>query len=183
MSNTHNDETTRRKAYDLLKEGVRLIHAQRYGEAIEKLEEANRLLPEDPDIMMTLGGAMIMAGKWNQAERFLEQAVEKHPENARLWLNLAAAILGRLELSPRYRQDRAIEAYKKAIELDPVAPSAHYNVGLIHAERKDWDEAIRWFEDAIRANPADKDARWWLAKAKKAREETATPDEEVDDDD
>jgi len=171
------DEATRKRAYDLLKEGVRLINAGRYGEAIDVLEEANRLLPDDPDIMMTLGGALIMARKWTRAERFLEEAVEKHPENARLWLNLAAAILGRLETSPRYRQDRAIEAYKKAIELDPVAPSAHYNVGLIYADRKDWDQAVRWFEDAVRANPADKDARWWLEKARKARDEEAQDDE------
>lgn len=170
------DETTQKRAYDLLSEGVRLINARRYGEAIQVLEEAHALLPDDPDIMMTLGGALIMAGKWNRAERFLQRAVEMHPENARLWLNLAAAILGRLELSPRDRQDRAIEAYKKAIELDPVAPSAHYNVGLIHAERKDWDQAIQWFEDAVRANPADRDARWWLEKAKKACHEEANHD-------
>ena len=94
------DETTRKRAYELLSEGVRLINAKRYGEAIDALNEANRLLPDDPDILMTLGGALIMAGKWNQAEALLQRAVEKHPENARLWLNLAAAILGRLELSP-----------------------------------------------------------------------------------
>ncbi len=90
-----------------------------------------------------------------------------------MWLNLAAAILGRLPISSRSRQDRAIEAYKRAIELDPVAPSAHYNIGLIHAERKDWDEAIRWFQEAIRANPADKDARWWLQRAQQARDEAS----------
>ena len=169
MPNT-NDETTRKKASDLLKEGVRLINAGRYGEAIEVLTRANELLPDDPDIMMTLGGAMILAGKWNAAERLLEEAVDRHPDNARLWLNLAAATLGRLELSPRWRQDKAIAAYKRAIELDPVAPSAHYNVGLIHAERKDWEEAIDWFEAAVRANPLDQDARLWLKRARQAYE-------------
>lgn len=170
MPSTDHD-LTRQRAYHLLKEGVRLINAQRYGEAIEVLEEAHRLLPDDPDIMITLSAAMIMAGKWNKAERFLQTAVEKHPDNPRLWLNLAAAILGRLEFSTRERQDRAIEAYRKAIDLDPIAPSAHYNVGLIHAHRQDWDEAIRWFEDAIRANPADKDARIRLQQAREARDQ------------
>ncbi len=174
MTNSHtpNDsDNTRQNAYRLLQEGVRLLNAGRYGEAIEALEEAHTLLPDDPDIMITLGGAMIMAGKWNKAEGFLEKAVEKHPDNARLWLNLAAAILGRLEISPRWRQDKAIAAYQRAIELDPVAPSAHYNVGLIHAERKDWEKAIQWFEAAVRANPRDKDARLWLKRARQAYEE------------
>ena len=166
------DDTTRSEAYKLLGEGVRLLNAGRHGEAIDVLKKANELLPDDPDIMITLGGAMIMAGKWNSAESFLEDAVQKHPENARLWLNLAAAILGHLKLSPRDRQDRAIAAYERAIELDPVAPSAHYNVGLIHAERKDWEQAIQWFEAAVRANPLDKDARLWLERARKAYAES-----------
>jgi tetratricopeptide (TPR) repeat protein len=162
------DGDVRRDAYRLLEDGVRLLSAGRYGEAIEALTEANKLFPDDPDIMITLGGALILSGKWNSAEKFLEAAVKKHPQNPRLWLNLAAAILGRLELSPRDRQDRAIAAYKRAIELDPIAPSAHYNVGLIHAERGDWDQAVDWFEAAVRANPRDEDARYWLEKARKA---------------
>jgi len=163
-------DNARKEAYRLLEESVRLLNAGRYGEAIQILEEANSLAPDDPDIMITLGGAMIMAGKWNKAEAFLEKAVEKRPDNPRLWLNLAAARLGRLELSPRWRQDKAIQAYQRAIELDPVAPSAHYNVGLIHAQRKDWAEAIRWFNAAVRANPGDKDARLWLKRARSAYE-------------
>jgi tetratricopeptide (TPR) repeat protein len=176
------EDRLRRNAYRLLEEGVRLLNAGRYGEAIEVLKEANELLPDDPDIMITLGGAMIMAGKWNSAEKFLEDAVEKHPENPRLWLNLAAAILGHLKLAPRDRQDRAIAAYQRAIELDPVAPSAHYNVGLIHAERGDWEQAIDWFEAAVRANPLDKDARLWLKRAREAyaKSRDADSDQEQD---
>lgn len=178
MTSPASTETPRDQAYQLLREGVRLINAQRYGEAIATLEQAHQLLPDDPDIMMTLGGAMILAGKWNKAERFLQRAVEIHPENPQLWLNLAAAILGRLELSPRDRQDRAIAAYQKAIDLDPTTPNAHYNVALIHAQRRDWDEAIRWFEEAIRANPADQDARPGLEKARRARDadDISSPD-------
>jgi tetratricopeptide (TPR) repeat protein len=173
---SNNADDVRKNAYRLLQEGVRLLNAGRYGEAIEVLKQANDLLPDDPDIMITLGGAMILAGKWNAAESFLEKAVEKHPENARLWLNLAAATLGRLELSPRWRQDKAIAAYQRAIELDPTAPSAHYNVGLIHAERKDWEQAIHWFEAAVRANPLDKDARLWLKRAQEAYEDSQRED-------
>ncbi len=172
MTDSSPNTSPHKKAYDLLNQGVRLLNARRYGEATAKLEAALDLLPDDPDIMMTLGGALILAGKWNKAERFMKQAVAKHPENARMWLNLAAAILGRLQVSPRSRQDKAIEAYKRAIELDPVAPSAHYNVGLIYAERKDWQQAIDWFEAAVRANPQDADARSWLRRARAALDET-----------
>ena len=88
------EDIARKEAYRLLDEGVRLLNAGRYGEALDALRQADDLLPDDPDIMITLSGAMIMAGKWNAAERFLEEAVTKRPENPRLWLNLAAARLG-----------------------------------------------------------------------------------------
>ena len=165
---TDDSESLRKEAYKLLSNGVQLINARQFTEAIPILQKAHDFLPDDPDILITLGGAMVMAGKWNKAERFLEKAVEKYPDNALLWLNLAAAILGHLHISPRSRQDKAIAAYERAIELNPAAPNAHYNVGLIHAERKDWEQAIKWFETAVRVNPRDKDARLWLERARRA---------------
>lgn len=143
------------------------MHARRYAEALPILERAYALLPDDPDVQVNLGGALIMTSKWQRAEAILEKAVEKHPHHAQLWLNLAAAYLGRLEISSRSRQEKAIAAYKKAIEIDPVAPSAHYNIALIYSERKDWAAAVEWFEAAVRANPADRDASLLLAKARR----------------
>jgi len=163
-------DDVRKKAYALLEEGVHLLNNRHFSKAVDLLQQAQKLLPDDPDIMITLSGAMILDGRWHTAERFLEKAVTQHPDNPRLWLNLAAATLGHLKFSTRKRQDKAIVAYERAIALDPIAPSAHYNVGLIHAERKDWEQAIQWFEAAVRADPADKDARLWLARARKAYE-------------
>ncbi|HEY52932.1 MAG TPA: tetratricopeptide repeat protein [Caldilineae bacterium] len=162
------DQDTLQKANRLLNEGARLLHARRPAEALAPLQEAHALLPDDPDIAITLGGALVMANKWSKAVGFLEKAVEQHPDNARLWLNLAAAYLGRLELSSRTRQDQAIAAYEKAIALDPVAPSAHYNIGLIYAEQKAWPLAAEWFQAALRARPTDRDAATWLKKARAA---------------
>ncbi len=163
------EQEARQQALQLLNEGARLLRSQRPGEALPLLQQAYELLPDDPDIAINLGGALVMANKWNKAVTFLEQAVQQHPDNARLRLNLAAAYLGRLELSSRSRQDQAIEAYKKAIELDPVAPSAQYNIGLIYAEQESWEQAADWFQAAVRANPADQDAAYWLKKARSAQ--------------
>lgn len=163
------DIDSRQEALQLLAEGARLLQSRRLAEALPPLERAYALQPHDPDIAITLGGAMVMNRKWNKAVALLEGAVARHPENARLWLNLAAAYLGHLELSTHKRQDQAIAAYERAIELDPVAPSAHYNIGLIYTERADWEQAAAWFQEAVRANPADRDAAYWLKKARTAQ--------------
>jgi len=38
--------------------------------------------------------------------------------------------------------DSAVIEYKKAIRLDPSLYQAHYNLGVIHANRKDY-EAVK----------------------------------------
>lgn len=154
----------------LLNEGARLLQAQRPAEALEPLRRAHSLAPDDPDVAINLGGALIMSAKWRQAVRVLETAVAQHPDNPRLWLNLAAAYLGRLETASLAAQDRAITAYQHALTLDPVAHSAHYNIGLIYAERRDWTSAETWFAAALEANPADRDAALWLRRLEVVRQ-------------
>lgn len=154
----------------LLNEGARLLRTQRPAEALAPLQEAYELAPDDPDVAVTLGGALVIGARWSTAVSFLEAAVEQHPENARLLLNLAAAYLGRLEFSSSAAQERAIGAYKRAIEVDPVAENAHYSIGLIYAERQDWAEAESWFQAALRAYPNDADAALWLRRTRSAQD-------------
>ncbi len=153
----------------LLNEGARLLRTQRPAEALAPLQQAYELAPDDPDVAVTLGGALVMSARWSAAVGFLEAAVEQHPENSRLLLNLAAAHLGRLEFSSFAAQERAIGVYKRAIEVDPVAENAHYSIGLIYAERQDWPEAESWFQAALRAYPNDADAGLWLRRTRSAQ--------------
>jgi protein O-GlcNAc transferase len=162
---------TRRRVVDLINEGARLLHARRPGEALAPLTEAYTLAPDDPDVAINLGGALIMTARWSRAVSVLEQAVARHPANVRLWINLAAAYLGRLELASPAAQERAIAAYERALSLDPQAPGVHYNLGLIYAERRAWTEAAYWFGEALRLRPDDADAAWWLQQVRNA----ATP--------
>ncbi|NOZ51393.1 MAG: tetratricopeptide repeat protein [Chloroflexi bacterium] len=159
-------EDQQQQAFELLNEGARLMHAQRFGEALAVLERAYQILPDDPDVLINLGGALVMTARWSKAVAVLERAVAKHPLHDGLWLNLAAAYLGRLEFSSYSRQEQAISAYQQAIEIDPVAPNAHYNIALIYAERKDWAQAATWFEAALRTHPSDRDAARLLEKAR-----------------
>lgn len=148
----------------LLNEGARLLHSQRPAEALPPLRRAHALAPNDPDVAINLGGALIMTTQWRQAVRVLEAAVAQHPDNPRLWLNLAAAYLGRLETASLAAQDKAITAYQRALALDPLAHSAHYNIALIYAERGDFAAAETWFNAALQTNPADRDAALWLRR-------------------
>lgn len=50
--------------------------------------------------------------------------------------------------------DKAIKEYKKALEMNPNIPEAHYNLGYdYHIKNKMLDEAIKEYNEAIRLNP------------------------------
>lgn len=59
--------------------------------------------------------------------------------------------------------DKAIEAYVRAIQLDPSMVRAHYNLGLLLRDKRDLDQARRSFENALSIAPGMADARYMLA--------------------
>lgn len=169
MTNWNNPEEFHRA----LSEGAWLLRQNRPQEAMERLLPLWEMAPTNADVAINLGGAYILQGKWNKAERVLSRAAELHPDNVMIWINLGAAHLGRLELSGPKQQERAIRAYERALALDPHAPNVHYHLGLIHKDRGDLDQAVYSFERALEANPADRDAQYWLGWIERQRQARA----------
>lgn len=145
-----------------LNEGGYLLRMNQPAAALEKLLPLYEAAPANVDVAINVGGAYILLRKWDKAVQVLRRAVELDPDNVMLWLNLGAAELGRLELSGPRQQARAIQAYERALAIDPKTPNAHYHLGLIHKERKDSARATAAFEAALLVDPNDKDARYWL---------------------
>lgn len=159
-----------------LAEGAWLLRINQPQAAIEKLLPLYEQAPTNADVAINLGGAYILMAKWNKAVRVLSKAAELHANNPMVWTNLAAAYLGRLELSGPQQQDRAIRAYERALEIDPQTPNIHYHLGLIYKERGDLARAIHYFEEAINVNPDDKDASYWIAHLSARLERGANPE-------
>lgn len=152
----------------VLNESASLLSQNRPGEAVQKLMPLYQELPTHPDVVINLGGAYILQRKWRKAVRVLEPAAKEHPGNAMVWTNLAAAYLGRLELAGPRQQERAIQAYQRALQADPTAPNVHYHLGLIYKDRNELTRASAFFQRALEVNPADRDARLWLHRVDSA---------------
>jgi tetratricopeptide (TPR) repeat protein len=133
--------------------------------AIPLLERCHDLHPDDVNVLINLGGAYILIGKHARAVPYLEKATELAPDDPNAWTNLAAAHLGKLVTSTRARQDNALAAYRRVIEIDAVYPNVHYNMGLIYVDRRDWQAAYDAFTRAVEANPDDQDARMMRRRA------------------
>ena len=149
-----------------LDRGARLLSQGKAEQAqaiLERLWESHR---GDVAVAINLGGAFILSGQFKRAVPLLEEVVAREPKDAMAWTNLGAAYLGNPVLATTEAQDKAIAAFERALECDPVAPHVAYNLGLIYHDRNDHDRAIHWFTRALQANPLDADAQRILAKLK-----------------
>jgi tetratricopeptide (TPR) repeat protein len=155
---THREPLTEEQFRRQMRQAAHLLTTGQGEDAIPLLKRCRDLHPEDVDVLVNLGGAYILAGRHRLAVPLLERASELDPDNPAVWSNLAAAYLGQLVLSTRARQDRALAAYQRVVELDAAYPNVHYNMGLIYIDRSDWDAAYTALTCAIQSNPHDEDA-------------------------
>jgi len=167
------DRGTRRRAHRLLNEGAKLLREQRAVEAAHRLELAHRLDAASVEVAINLGGAYVMQGRFADAVTILEEASRAEPDNPMVWINLAAAYLGHLEISSPEGQEKAIAAFEQALALDPKAPSVNYNLGLVYKQRGEIEKAAAHFWRALDVDPADDDARIRLRQI--GREDAAPP--------
>jgi tetratricopeptide (TPR) repeat protein len=144
-----------------LTQGTQLLSQRRADEALPFLERAHKLKPDHPEAALNLGGAYIMTGRYGLAVNILEMAVARNPDYAQLWVNLGAAYLGDPVTATDDQQQRALAAFQRALDLDPMARSVSYNMGLIHRDRGEVEQAIAAFRRAVLTDPDDRDA-WRL---------------------
>lgn len=161
---------------DQFRRAIRLLHEGSYDEAIALLEALYEENPDHVEYALNLGGAYILQRRYEAAQQILEQAAQQAPDNANIWVNLAAARLGPLEESSEAQQRDAIEAYEQALAANPETPNVHYMLGLIYRSRKDNMRAVAHFTKALEQDPTDDDARRMLSAiaaevAKKDKEE------------
>jgi len=93
------------------------------------------------------------------------------------FLLLLLLFAGRAYFGEAVRGQRARAAFRQNLEaatLNPADASAHYNLGLIHLQRKELDEARARFERAAEIDPEYVDTHYQLGRI--ARTEGRLPD-------
>jgi superkiller protein 3 len=153
------DAEMKRRFLAYLGRGTAAIKQGDTATAVRLLEQAAELDSDHVDAALNLGAAYVLEKSFAKAVAVLEPLAIADPENPMVWTNLGAAYLGNPVLARDEDQRRAIEAFERAIELNPMVPNVAYNLGLVHRDRQEYQAALDWFLRAVESDPRDKDAQ------------------------
>ena len=98
------------------------------------------------------GSTMYFLGKYDEAIKCYDKAIEIDPDNPVVWNNKGLA------LNSLGKYDEAVKCYDKAIEIDPDDADAWNNKGLALNSLGKYDEAVKCYDKAIEIDPDDADA-------------------------
>jgi tetratricopeptide (TPR) repeat protein len=120
---------------------------RRFKKAIEYLNKAIELDPENSDYYFDLGNFNREAGKYDEAEKAWLKATELTPDY----------FLGYAYLAGLYDEqdklDKAYDYYVKVVQKNPKYYYAYESIGMIAWQRRNWAEARKAFEGALNGRP------------------------------
>lgn len=90
----------------------------RFDDAIEELEIALELKPNDDEVLRNIGWITCMSGNLEKGRQFLLQALELNPVNGLIYNDLAASYM----FSQTRNLDKAKHWLEKALEVEPEEP-------------------------------------------------------------
>jgi Flp pilus assembly protein TadD len=127
-----------------------LMNKQRqYGEAIQYLEEAKALSPEDSKVVCNLGIAYYWNGDYELAKNNFEALMAKHPDLMTPYYYLSIIYYQQGDM------EKAVKMMKEAIDKFPRLGSLKNNLALFYESMDHPEEAERFYRQAVEENPRD----------------------------
>jgi tetratricopeptide (TPR) repeat protein len=138
-----------------LKLGEDRLALGQFDQAVAALEQAAQSQPKDLKVNYTLAQAYQKAGQLDKAEAAFKLLADLNPTDATTYYSQIVKMYDEAG-----RNENAIEAAKKVIELSPKSEIAVFNLGIMYQKLKRYDEAIATFRQAIQVKP-DYDAAYY----------------------
>ena len=140
--------------------GVARYGQRRFDEAITAFLKVIDLNPSVEQPYLFLGRLLPQAGEHlPQIMKSYEDWTAREPQNAKAQLLLAEALL-----TQDHRSARAQTLLQKSVELDGNDWEAHYQLGILLADKRDWKEATAELNRSIELNPKEPLPHYHLAR-------------------
>lgn len=131
-----------------------------YAKAKSRFQKALEILPTYHDAYGQLGLAFYRDKNYDEALKNYELALKyRNNKFALVHSNMGIIYFERGEM------DKAQACYEKAVRDDPTMVDALRNLGVVHAMKKNWPEAIKYFSQAHQYAPDDPTINRYLGSA------------------
>lgn len=127
--------------------------------ALEVLQSALRIRPNDPDVFSSYGNVLTKLGKTKEAESYYRKAIGLNELSFDAHYNLGVLLL------ENGRPEESITCFEAAIKIRPTEHVAHYNLGKAYVAVKRLEEAVTEFKSLVKRDPKAPDARNNLGNA------------------
>lgn len=124
----------------------------RFDEAITYLKAANKLKPEDREVIVHLGNANFDAEHYDEAEKWYTAALVKKMDDINVRTDLGLTFVFREP--PNY--DRAIQEFNRALEIDPNHIQSLQNITVAYTKKGDTAKAAAALSRLESVDPANK---------------------------
>ena len=132
----------------LVREGVQLHDQGKYVEAIAKYNEALKIDPGNLYADFELSYTLFVSGKGNDAIPLLEKVIASNSELTAGAYDLLGSIYDNAN-----QTDKAIEAYRAGIKVNPQYQRLYYNLGIAYFREKKYAEAGQSAIQSIKLDP------------------------------
>ena len=122
---------------------------QRFDEAITFLTAANKLRPDDREVVVQLGNANFDADKYDEAQKWYNAALTVKPDDVNVRTDLGLTYV--FKQPPDY--DKAIAEFNKALEVDPAHIQTLQNLTVAYTKKGDAAKASATLAKLESADP------------------------------
>lgn len=137
--------------------------AGRHQEAEQGYRKAQKMHPNDPEILDSVGQFYASQERWTEAAATLTRAMQAAPEEKTIRHHLA------ISLARSGNTMAAMPHFARAVG----DAEAHYNIGLILFEQGKVDDAQQQFLQAVIKRPDLEQAQYWLDEIRRENEAKA----------
>jgi Flp pilus assembly protein TadD len=140
--------------------GLLCLGSRRFEEAVQHIERALSLAPDDAQAHANLGLALKECGRMDEAVEHFRASLDLAPGNVRVLNNLGGllVLLGSAE--------DAIPCFREALRLAPGQAEIHFNLGSALLQAGHCDEAIQALEQCVALRPDFAEAHNRLQRAR-----------------
>ena len=122
----------------------------KYDDALESLDKALKINPEDESVLSLKGAALLSLGRYEDALKALDKALEINPKNE-------SALSGKgIALFSLGRYEDALNVFDATLEINPKDESALLRKGGALVSLGRYEDALNVFDATLEINPKDK---------------------------